>query len=447
MDHRVTIIGGGLAGCEAAWQLLRRGHAVDLYEMKPQKFSPAHQMENLAELVCSNSLKSNSLDNAPGLLKAEMRRLDSLIIKAADKTSVPAGSALAVDRVLFAREVETQLHEQKNFTLHRCEVTNIPKETFTIIATGPLTSEAMALEISRLLGSSSLYFYDAIAPIVEADSIDMNKVFWASRYNKGTPDYLNCPLNREEYVLFHKELLAGEKVAARDFEEARHFENCLPIEVLAARGEKSLAFGPMKPVGLIDPRTGSKSYAVVQLRRENAAGTLFNLVGFQTKLTWPEQRRIFRLIPGLEKVEFARYGSIHRNTYINSPSLLSPSMQLKNHEDIFFAGQITGVEGYVESAAMGLLAGLNAALMMEGKKSVPPPVNTALGALIQYITSPEHVDKFQPMNINFGLLASSPGKRVSKKERNALIVNQALKSLDDWISGQKLNQCGPDIFC
>ena len=447
MDHRVTIIGGGLAGCEAAWQLLRRGHAVDLYEMKPQKFSPAHQMENLAELVCSNSLKSNSLDNAPGLLKAEMRRLDSLIIKAADKTSVPAGSALAVDRVLFACEVETQLHEQKNFTLHRCEVTNIPKETFTIIATGPLTSEAMALEISRLLGSSSLYFYDAIAPIVEADSIDMSKVFWASRYDKGTPDYLNCPLNREEYALFYKELLAGEKVAARDFEEARHFENCLPIEVLAARGEKSLAFGPMKPVGLIDPRTGSKSYAVVQLRRENGAGTLFNLVGFQTKLTWPEQRRIFRLIPGLEKVEFARYGSIHRNTYINSPSLLSSSLQLKNHENIFFAGQITGVEGYVESAAMGLLAGLNAALMMEGKKSVPPPVNTALGALIQYITSPEHVDKFQPMNINFGLLASSPGKRVSKKERNALIVNQALKSLDDWISGQKLNQCGTDIFC
>jgi len=447
MDNPVTIIGGGLAGCEAAWQLLRRGHAVEMYEMKPQKFSPAHTMENLAELVCSNSLKSNSLDNAPGLLKEEMRQLDSLIMKAAGKTAVPAGSALAVDRHLFSLEVEHQLSRQENFKLHRVEVTKIPQNATTIIATGPLTSETMAREISYLLGRSSLYFYDAIAPIVEADSIDMNKVFWASRYDKGTPDYLNCPLNRDEYESFHQALLAGEKVAARDFEEARHFENCLPIEVLAARGVKSLAFGPMKPVGLIDPHTGSKPYAVVQLRRENAAGTLFNLVGFQTKLTWPEQRRIFRLIPGLEKVEFARYGSIHRNTYINSPSLLSPSLHLKNHENVFFAGQITGVEGYVESAAMGLLAGVNAALMTEGIKSEPPPVNTALGALIQYITSPEHADRFQPMNINFGLLVTSPGKRAGKKERNALIVHQALQSLKDWISRQKLDESRPHIFC
>lgn len=435
---QVIIIGGGLAGCEAAWQLLRRGHTVHLYEMKPQKFSPAHKMENLAELVCSNSLKSNSLDNAPGLLKEEMRRLHSLIIDAADKTAVPAGSALAVDRILFAAEVENQLNRQKNFILHRSEVTEIPRDKLTIIATGPLTSDAMAQEISRLLGSSYLYFYDAIAPIVEADSINMDKVFWASRYDKGTPDYLNCPLSRKEYELFYQELLAGEKVAARDFEEARHFENCLPVEVLAARGLKSLAFGPMKPVGLIDPHTGVMPYAVVQLRKENSAGTLLNMVGFQTKLTWPEQRRIFRLIPGLENAEFARYGSIHRNTYINSPSLLSPSLQLKNNENIFFAGQITGVEGYTESAAMGLLAGLNAAFMIEGRVLEPPPVKTAFGALLNYIISSEYADKFQPMNINFGLLNAFPAKKMKKKDRNSLLVNQALQFLNEWMTSQEL---------
>lgn len=435
---QVIIIGGGLAGCEAAWQLLRRGHTVHLYEMKPQKFSPAHKMENLAELVCSNSLKSNSLDNAPGLLKEEMRRLHSLIIDAADKTAVPAGSALAVDRILFAAEVENQLNRQKNFILHRSEVTEIPRDKLTIIATGPLTSDAMAQEISRLLGSSYLYFYDAIAPIVEADSINMDKVFWASRYDKGTPDYLNCPLSREEYELFYQELLAGEKVAARDFEEARHFENCLPVEVLASRGLKSLAFGPMKPVGLIDPHTGVMPYAVVQLRKENSAGTLLNMVGFQTKLTWPEQRRIFRLIPGLENAEFARYGSIHRNTYINSPSLLSPSLQLKNNENIFFAGQITGVEGYTESAAMGLLAGLNAAFMIEGRILEPPPVKTAFGALLNYIISSEYADKFQPMNINFGLLNAFPAKKMKKKDRNSLLVNQALQFLNEWMTSQEL---------
>lgn len=435
---QVIIIGGGLAGCEAAWQLLRRGHTVHLYEMKPQKFSPAHKMENLAELVCSNSLKSNSLDNAPGLLKEEMRRLHSLIIDAADKTAVPAGSALAVDRILFAAEVENQLNRQKNFILHRSEVTEIPRDKLTIIATGPLTSDAMAQEISRLLGSSYLYFYDAIAPIVEADSINMDKVFWASRYDKGTPDYLNCPLSRKEYELFYQELLAGEKVAARDFEEARHFENCLPVEVLASRGLKSLAFGPMKPVGLIDPHTGVMPYAVVQLRKENSAGTLLNMVGFQTKLTWPEQRRIFRLIPGLENAEFARYGSIHRNTYINSPSLLSPSLQLKNNENIFFAGQITGVEGYTESAAMGLLAGLNAAFMIEGRVLEPPPVKTAFGALLNYIISSEYADKFQPMNINFGLLNAFPAKKMKKKDRNSLLVNQALQFLNEWMTSQEL---------
>lgn len=433
---RITIIGGGLAGCEAAWQLLKRGHAVDLYEMKPQKFSPAHTMTNLAELVCSNSLKSNSLDNASGLLKEEMRRLDSLIMAAADKTAVAAGSALAVDRVLFAKTVEDKLLRQKCFTLHRMEITEIPGDTLTIIATGPLTSDAMAGEICRMLDSSYLYFYDAIAPIIEADSINMDKVFWASRYDKGTPDYLNCPLSWEEYEHFQVELLTGETVAARNFEEVRHFESCLPIEVLAARGEKSLSFGPMKPMGLINPRTGIRPYAVVQLRKENIAGNLFNMVGFQTKLTWSGQRRIFRLLPGLENAQFSRYGSIHRNTYINSPSLLLPSLQLKKNESIFFAGQITGVEGYMESAAMGLLAGLNAAFILEGKKLKPPPGKTAMGSLLNYIVSPASADHFQPMNINFGLLSTEGFPKMKKKERNTFIVNQALQSLNEWVSGQ-----------
>ena len=435
-SDQVNIIGGGLAGCEAAWQLLRRGHAVHLHEMKPHKFSPAHKMDHLAELVCSNSLKSNSLDNAPGLLKEEMRRLNSLIIMTADRTAVAAGSALAVDRTQFAQAVEAQLCGQKNFTLSRIEVTKIPQDSSTIIATGPLTSDALAHEIARMLDSSYLYFYDAIAPIVEADSINMDKVFWASRYDKGTPDYLNCPLSKEEYENFRQELLAGEKVAVKPFEEIRHFESCLPVEILAARGEKSLAFGPMKPVGLVHPQTGLSSYAVVQLRRENIAGTLYNMVGFQTKLTWPEQRRIFRLIPGLENAQFARYGSIHRNTFIHSPSLLLPSLQLKKNNNIFFAGQITGVEGYTESAAMGLLAGLNAAFIIEGKKLKPPPQNTAIGALLHYIVSAESADRFQPMNINFGLLDALPLKKMRKKERNAHLVNQALQSLNDWIVNQ-----------
>jgi methylenetetrahydrofolate--tRNA-(uracil-5-)-methyltransferase len=434
----VIIIGGGLAGCEAAWQLLRRGHTVHLHEMKPQRFSPAHKMEHLAELVCSNSLKSNSMDNAPGLLKEEMRRLNSLIIMAADKTAVAAGSALAVDRTQFAQEVEAQLRSQKNFTLSRVEVTKIPQDSSTIISTGPLTSDALAQGIARMLGSSYLYFYDAIAPIVEVDSINMDKVFWASRYDKGTPDYLNCPLSKEEYENFRQELLEGEKVAAKPFEEVLHFESCLPVEVLASRGEKSLTFGPMKPVGLVHPQTGLASYAVVQLRRENMTGTLFNMVGFQTKLTWPEQRRIFRLIPGLENAQFARYGSIHRNTFIHSPSLLLPSLQLKTNKNIFFAGQITGVEGYTESAAMGLLAGLNAAFIIEGKQLQPPPQKTAIGALLHYIISAESADRFQPMNINFGLMDALPSKKMKKKERNARLVNQALQSLNDWIANQIL---------
>lgn len=436
----VTIIGGGLAGCEAAWQLLRRGHAVHLHEMKPQKFSPAHKMEELAELVCSNSLKSNSLDNAPGLLKEEMRRLNSLVITAADKTALAAGTALAVDRLQFAQNVEFQLKQQKQFSLTRGEVTIIPRDKLTIIATGPLTSDALSQEIARLLGSSYLYFYDAIAPIVEADSIDMNKVYWASRYDKGTPDYLNCPLSEDQYKRFRQELLDGEKVAAKEFEEVKHFEGCLPIEILASRGEDTLAFGPMKPVGLIDPKTGLMPYAVVQLRRENSSASLFNLVGFQTKLTWPAQRRIFRLIPGLENAQFARMGSIHRNTYIHSPSLLTPSLQLKTDNNIFFAGQITGVEGYTESTAIGLLAGLNAAAILEGKKLQPPPATTAIGSLLNHITSAEQAGHFQPMNINFGLLEPMPRKKIRKRERNILYVNRALQSLQEWMEKNNLAQ-------
>ncbi len=435
----VIIIGGGLAGCEAAWQILRRGHAVHLYEMKPQKYSPAHKIDTLAELVCSNSFKSNSLDNAPGLLKAEMRRLSSLIMSAADSTTVAAGSALAVDRIKFSQKVQSELEKQSNFTLSRIEVTKILEDFLTIIASGPLTSDLLAQEISQMSGSAYLYFYDAIAPIVEADSIDMEKVYWASRYNKGTPDYLNCPLTEEEYQRFQQELLEGEKVAAKSFEEVKHFEGCLPIEVLAARGEETLAFGPMKPVGLINPKTGAVPYAVVQLRRENTAGSLFNLVGFQTKLTWPEQKRIFHLIPGLENAQFPRYGSIHRNTYIHSPSLLLPSLQLKTNGNLFFAGQITGVEGYTESAAIGLLAGLNAAALLEGRQLQHPPLKTAIGALLHYITSSKSAHCFQPMNINFGLLETLPGKKYGKKDKNILYVNNSLQALNEWIRTQKLD--------
>ncbi len=436
----VTVIGGGLAGCEAAWQLLQRGCAVHLYEMKPKKFSPAHKMEELAELVCSNSLKSNSLDNASGLLKEEMRRLNSLLVAAADKTSVAAGTALAVDRQKFAQYVESQLNGYPDFILIREEVTKIPESSLAIIATGPLTSDVLAQEIAAMLGNPHLYFYDAIAPIVEADSINMDKVYWASRYDKGTPDYLNCPLSKEQYMHFRQELMAGDKVAAKEFEEIKHFEGCLPVEVLAARGENTLAFGPMKPVGLIDPHTGEIPYAVVQLRRENSAGTLFNLVGFQTKLTWPEQKRIFRLIPGLENAQFARMGSIHRNTYIHSPSLLHSSLQLKTAPNILFAGQITGVEGYMESTAMGLLAGLNAAAIFSGKKIQPPPATTAIGSLLNYITSIEYTANFQPMNINFGLLEPLQGKKIRKKERPPLYVNRALQSLQEWIERNDLGQ-------
>lgn len=430
----VIIIGGGLAGCEAAWQLVKRGHVVHLFEMKPVRYSPAHRSEHLAELVCSNSLKSNDPTSAPGLLKNELRKLDSLILWAADQTSVPAGSALAVDRDEFSRRVEERLLQQTTFRLHREEITDIPQNTLTIIATGPLTSNALAGSIQRLVGGSSLYFYDAIAPIVEADSVNMDKVFWASRYDKGTPDYLNCPMSEDQYRHFHSELLAGAKVAPKPFEDVKHFEGCLPIEVLAERGENTLAFGPMKPVGLVDPRSGMLPYAVVQLRLENSAGSLLNMVGFQTKLTWPEQKRIFRMIPGLENAQFARMGSIHRNTYIHSPSLLASSLQLKTHPDIFFAGQITGVEGYLESTASGLLAGLRAAFMLEGRPMTPPPPDTALGALVRHVTSPESATNFQPMNINFGIFEPLVCRKMKKKNRHLLMAERADTAISNWIN-------------
>lgn len=430
MNPNITIIGGGLAGCEAAWQAARRGLAVTLHEMKPEKFSPAHHLPGLAELVCSNSLRGISLDNAVGLLKEELRRCGSLIMEAAEATCVPAGGALAVDRQLFSEYVTAKIGSEPLITVMPGEVTKIPAEGTVIIASGPLTSDALAESLAELTGDR-LYFYDAIAPIVAADSLDMNKVFAASRYGKGDgDDYLNCPLNEEEYLRFVDELLKGEKVPARDFEKVVHFEGCMPVEELASRGVETLRFGPMKPVGIVDPRSGSEPHAIIQLRAENRDKTMYNLVGFQTKLTYGEQRRIFRLIPGLEQVEFVRLGSMHRNTFINSPTLLLPSQQLKNDPRIIFAGQITGVEGYVESAASGFLAGLTTAALAQDRESAVPPPETALGALMAHITNAD-AKHFQPMNVNYGLFPELPG-RVKKKERRQKLAERALAALEEW---------------
>lgn len=433
---KVTIIGGGLAGCEAAWQAARFGMDVTLFEMKPHHYSPAHSMAGLAELVCSNSLRGAGLENAVGLLKVEMRRMASLFMAAADATRVPAGGALAVDRNLFSAHITEQIQGNQRITLRREECTEIPETGLVIIATGPLTSDPMARSIAQLTGPY-LYFYDAIAPIVSAGSIDRETVFPASRYGKGDgDDYLNCPLNKEEYEAFVAALLQGEKVPTRDFERLVHFEGCMPVEELAARGPETLRFGPMKPVGLIDPRTGSEPHAVVQLRMENREGTLYNLVGFQTKLTYPEQKRIFSMIPGLGQAEFVRLGSMHRNTFINAPTVLQNTLQMKNNPRILLAGQITGVEGYVESAASGLLAGLNAVLLAAGCNAdqVPiPPATTAHGALIRHITEadPRH---FQPMNINYGLFPPLSGK-MKKAERRLRLAERACSDLDAWWPG------------
>ena len=428
----VIIIGGGLAGCEAAWQISKRGFDTLLYEMKPALFSPAHKSPLLAELVCSNSFRSNAIENAVGLLKEEMRTLGSLIMEAADATTVPAGKALAVDRTLFSNYVEGRL-ASTGLRIIREEISSIPKDSIVIIATGPLTSESLSKSISSVTGNEYLYFYDAISPIVEAQSIDYKRVFRASRYDtSGEGDYLNCPMTEEEYERFWTEISGGSEVPLRDFEDRRCFEGCLPVEVLARRGPKTLLFGPMKPVGLTDPKTGKRPHAVVQLRQENSDGSLYNLVGFQTKLTWPEQKRILRMIPGLEKADFARYGSMHRNTFINSPALLRKSLQFHSDDNIFFAGQITGVEGYVESAAMGLMAGMNVCRYIDGKNMEEPPGTTALGALLRHITNADY-KTFQPMNVNFGLFAPLEG-RTPKKERGRLYAGRSIDALKKWMN-------------
>jgi methylenetetrahydrofolate--tRNA-(uracil-5-)-methyltransferase len=449
---KIRIIGGGLAGPEAAWQCARRGLAVELYEMRPVKTTPAHETENFGELVCSNSLKSTTENTAPWLLKEEMRRAGSLLMEMAQEAAVPAGHALAVDRLIFSEKVTQAIEREPLITVHRKEVKFInERDDITVVATGPLTSDALASEIERLsatvaassanacdpaANAARLYFYDSISPIVEADSIDMSKVYMAARYDKGTADYINCPMNGEEYNRFIDALLEAQSVDAKEWEKLNYFEGCLPIEEIARRGRDTLRFGPMKPVGLRDPRTGQRPYAVVQLRQENLRADSYNLVGFQNHLKFGEQARIMRMIPGLENAKFLRYGQIHRNTYINAPTLLRETLQMKQHPNVLFAGQISGVEGYVESIATGQIAGLTAAALATDTEPVAPPRATALGSLIHYIT---HADpkNFQPANITFDLLEQleeGTKRRVrDKKERHRLVCERALGALNEWL--------------
>lgn len=427
MSQFVNVIGAGLAGSEAAWQIAKRGIKVNLYEMRPVKQTPAHHTDKFAELVCSNSLRANALTNAVGVLKEEMRHLDSAIIAAADESSVPAGGALAVDRHEFAANVTDRVKNHPNVTVFQEEVQSIP-EGPTIIATGPLTSEALSKELKSLTGEEYLYFYDAAAPILEKDSIDMDKVYLKSRYDKGEAAYLNCPMTEEEFDRFYEALISAETVPLKEFEKEIFFEGCMPIEVMAKRGKKTMLFGPMKPVGLEDPKTGKRPYAVVQLRQDDAAGTLYNIVGFQTHLKWGDQKEVFRLIPGLEEAEIVRYGVMHRNTFINSPSLLRPTYQFKNRDDLFFAGQMTGVEGYVESVASGLVAGINAARFVKGEELVTLPEETAIGSMAHYITS-TNKKSFQPMNANFGLLKDLGVRIKNKQERYAEYAKRAIETI------------------
>lgn len=429
---KIKIIGGGLAGCEAAYQAAERGCSVELFDMKPEKFSEAHSSPNLAELVCSNSLRSNDPTSAVGLMKQEMRFFNSLIMKTADETAVPAGKALAVDRDIFAEKVTQAINNHPNITVTNKEITEIPDEAEhpTIIATGPLTSESFADSLARLTGKDRLYFYDAIAPIVDFESLNMDIIYRKSRYDDGPGDYLNCPMNEEEYTTFITELANAQYVPLKDFENAKYFEGCLPIEIIRSRGDDTLRFGPMKPVGLPDPRTGKDPYAVVQLRMENQEGTTYNLVGFQTKLTYGEQKRIFQMIPGMENAEFVRYGSIHRNTFICAPELLQPTLQVNNRPDLFLAGQLSGVEGYIESTAIGMLAGINAARKLNGEELIVPPDETALGSMINHLTKSE-VKNFQPSNINFGLFPAWK-KKVRKKFRGEMRAEMGQKALLDW---------------
>ncbi|MGG1598446.1 MULTISPECIES: FADH(2)-oxidizing methylenetetrahydrofolate--tRNA-(uracil(54)-C(5))-methyltransferase TrmFO [Paenibacillus] len=427
---KVTVIGAGLAGSEAAWQIASHGVPVVLYEMRPVKKTPAHISDQFAELVCSNSLRANGLTNAVGVLKEEMRILNSLILRAADKHAVPAGGALAVDREGFSGEVTAILRNHPLIEVRNEELESLP-EGIVVVATGPLTSPALSKHLQELTGEEYLYFYDAAAPIVEKDSIDMSKVYLASRYDKGEAAYLNCPMTEEEFNRFYEALITAESAPVKEFEKEIYFEGCMPIEVMAKRGRQTVLFGPMKPVGLVNPHTGELPFAVVQLRQDNAAGTLYNLVGFQTHLKWGEQKRVFSLIPGLENAEFVRYGVMHRNTFINSPSLLRPTYQFKRRDNLFFAGQMTGVEGYVESAASGLIAGLNAARYAKGLECLVPPPDTALGSMAQYITTADF-KHFQPMNANFGLFPPLEEKIKNKKLKNEKIALRAIEKIQNF---------------
>lgn len=427
---KVTVIGAGLAGSEAAWQIASRGVPVVLYEMRPVRKTPAHITDQFAELVCSNSLRANGLTNAVGVLKEEMRRMNSLILRAADQHAVPAGGALAVDREGFSGEVTHALRSHPLIEVRNEELEALP-EGITVVATGPLTSPTLSRHLQELMGEEYLYFYDAAAPIVEKESIDMSKVYLASRYDKGEAAYLNCPMTEEEFQVFYEALITAEAAPMKEFEKEIYFEGCMPIEVMAKRGRQTVLFGPMKPVGLINPHTGKLPYAVVQLRQDNAAGTLYNLVGFQTHLKWGEQKRVLSLIPGLEQAEFVRYGVMHRNTFINSPKLLEPTYQFRGRKDLFFAGQMTGVEGYVESAASGLLAGLNAARYAKGQECVVPPQDTALGSMAHYITTADF-QHFQPMNANFGLFPPLEEKIRNKKLKNEKIAERAISKIQNF---------------
>lgn len=458
----VRIIGAGLAGSEAAWQCARRGVAVELVEMRPARMTPAHQTGDLAELVCSNSLKSDSENTAPWLLKEEIRRAGSLLLKVARAEAVPAGHALAVDRTEFSKKVSEAISEEPLITVRREEATYINEDQITVIATGPLTSDALASEIVRLSSTRAaqansspadlpstaptphnLHFYDSISPIVEADSIDMNKVYMAARYDKGSADYINCPMSKEEYDTFYDALVAAQSVEEKDWEKLNYFEGCLPIEEIARRGRDTLRFGPMKPVGLIDPRTGRRPYAVVQLRQENLRADSYNLVGFQNHLRFGDQARVLSLIPGLEHAHFLRYGQIHRNTYINGPALLTPTLQMKAHPQVLFAGQICGVEGYVESITTGLMAGVNAAALAGGAKPVPPPRATAFGSLVHYITQADARD-FQPANITFDLLPVLEKRVRDRKERHRLQCELALREFEGWLANAALQFAAND---
>ncbi len=425
---KVTIIGGGLAGSEAAWQLARRGHDVRVFEMRPATMTPAHKTGGLAELVCSNSFRAANVENAVGLLKEEMRRLDSLIMTAADAARVPAGGCLAVDRAAFSALIEEKLAATGKVEIVREEVTAIPDDDIVIVATGPLTAPALAEELGKLAGREDLYVYDAVAPIVSGESVNMDVAFFASRYDKGDADYINCPMTKEEYDAFYEAIVSARLYEPHGFEKIKFFEGCMPMEEMAARGRETMCHGPLKPVGLVDPRTGEMPYAVVQLRREDNEGQLYNMVGFQTHLLRGEQERVFRMIPGLEKAEFLRYGMIHRNTYIHSPKILEATMEARHRPGLFFAGQLTGVEGYVESSANGLLAGINAARRAEGRELVLFPAETAIGALARYVSTGGS-GKFDPMNITFGLMPPLTERIRKKKEKNAKIAARSLEIL------------------